>query len=195
MRRDVWAEYFHLQSSNEKPQHGLCPENSWCKYKKSVASGTPYDHSKHFHLPEHTMLELKDIFRDLSNKDLLRKCLHGKTQNPNESVNNIIWSRLPKINFVALNTLELGVFDAVAYFNEGNIAKCFVLRKLGIAPGTNCCKILKDLDMVRIAKSDREAQEIQKKIRHSKEIAKRKLEDEFDVEDSKAGPSYASGMY
>ncbi|KAJ8876158.1 hypothetical protein PR048_024067 [Dryococelus australis] len=34
MRESVWEEYFHLLSSDEDPQHGLCPKGaeSWCKY-------------------------------------------------------------------------------------------------------------------------------------------------------------------
>ncbi|GFU90726.1 putative DD41D transposase [Trichonephila clavipes] len=31
---------------------------------------------------------MRPVFRDLANPELLKKCLHGGTQNPNESVNN-----------------------------------------------------------------------------------------------------------
>ena len=64
------------------------------------------------------MDELKPIFRDLANTELLKKCLHGKSQTPNASVNNIIWSRIPKTVFVSLQTLNSDVYDAVSCFNR-----------------------------------------------------------------------------
>uniref|UniRef100_A0A1B6FKM2 Uncharacterized protein n=1 Tax=Cuerna arida TaxID=1464854 RepID=A0A1B6FKM2_9HEMI len=100
------------------------------------------------------MLEIKPIFRDLSNPELLKRCLHGGTQNQSESLNNMIWARLPKRTFVMLTTLELGVYDAVGVFNKGNIFKCEVFAKLGIVPGVNCVKVLQDLDIFRIKKAN-----------------------------------------
>ncbi|GFT20849.1 uncharacterized protein TNCV_941941 [Trichonephila clavipes] len=69
------------------------------------------------------------FFRDLANPELLKKCLHGGTQNPNESVNNVIWSRVPKKTFVQLEVLSLGIYDAVSSFNMGNVSKLEILRK------------------------------------------------------------------
>ncbi|GFT63577.1 uncharacterized protein TNCV_870411 [Trichonephila clavipes] len=39
MKTVVCAVYFHLLSSNECPQHGLCPAiiNAWCKFQKIEA--------------------------------------------------------------------------------------------------------------------------------------------------------------
>ncbi|GFX73896.1 hypothetical protein TNCV_397071 [Trichonephila clavipes] len=39
MKTAVWAVYFHLPSSNEGPQYGLCPAiiNTWCKFQKREA--------------------------------------------------------------------------------------------------------------------------------------------------------------
>ena len=53
---------------------------------------------------------------------MLRTCLHGKTQNANESLNGRIWERFPKIRYCGLAKLEMGVFDAVANFNYGSKA-------------------------------------------------------------------------
>ncbi|KAJ4447696.1 hypothetical protein ANN_09704 [Periplaneta americana] len=87
MRKAVWAVLFHISSSDDKPNHGLCPEgrNSWCKYNKAKATGEQFAHKRP--LP-HTIVEvIKDVFRDLSDIQLLKKCLLGRTQNPNESIN------------------------------------------------------------------------------------------------------------
>ncbi|GFV49213.1 uncharacterized protein TNCV_237471 [Trichonephila clavipes] len=78
---------------------------------------------------------MRPVFRDLANPELLKKCLHGGTQNPNESVNNVIWSRVPKKTFVQLEVLSLGTYDAVSSFNMGNVSKLEILRKVCIEPG------------------------------------------------------------
>ncbi|GFY04897.1 uncharacterized protein TNCV_2175531 [Trichonephila clavipes] len=78
---------------------------------------------------------MRPVFKDLANPELLKKCLHGGTQNPNESVNNVIWSRVPKKTFVQLEVLSLGTYDAVSSFNMGNVSKLEILRKMCIEPG------------------------------------------------------------
>lgn len=66
---------------------------------------------------------------------MLEKCLHGKTQNQNESLNGMVWQRIPKEVFVGLETLELGLYDAVAHFNIGSVAVIKLLNALGITSG------------------------------------------------------------
>ena len=43
--------------------------------------------------------ELEPIFRDLSDQQLLTKCLSGKTQDDNESLNSIIRRKCPRSMF------------------------------------------------------------------------------------------------
>lgn len=74
-------------------------------------------YDQHTHLPLAIMNEIKPIFSDLSNPNLLSKWWYPK------SLNSVIWTRLPKSTFVLKITLELGVYEAVTSFNEGNIAK------------------------------------------------------------------------
>lgn len=197
MRKAVWAGYFHLCSSNERPQHGLCPNGSesWCKYNKAIAQNQTYDHSKHTHLPEVIMEHIKPIFRDLASPDLLSKCLHGKSQNVNESLNNVIWNRLPKTVFVGLHIMTLGVHDAISCFNRGYITRCEVLKKLGFEVGRNCAEVFMNIDKVRVRKAEKATEAMQKEARQKKALAKRKLEEELiDIEDPD-NPPYASGHY
>ena len=65
--------------------------------------------------------------------------MHGQTQNPNENVNSVrpIWSRIPKTIFVDIETLHLGVYDAIATFNGGNILRCKALKNMGVKIGYN----------------------------------------------------------
>ena len=72
---------------------------------------------------------------------MLKKCLHGKTQNANESFNGTIWNWIPKATHVGLSTLGSGVYDAVSHFNYGQKA-LDTIRLLDIDLGiymTKCC--------------------------------------------------------
>lgn len=196
MQAAVWAEYFHLLSSDEKPQHSLCPgtEDTWCKFRKASQNNEAYDHTKHFHLPEGIMIHIKPVFKALADPKLLEKCVKGKTQNVNESLNNVIWTFVPKKTFVRLNTLKFGVCEAVTYFNDGNIGKCKLFEKCSLRPGKQLVSAMWRLDRRRIAKADKCHDELQKKIRQAQHKLKRKLEDEYEEEEAD-NPSYAPGMY
>ena len=58
-----------------------------------------------------------NIYQKLSEKSLVEKCLHGKTQKQNEPLNGLTWQRIPKEVFVHKDTLELGAYDAIYHFN------------------------------------------------------------------------------
>ena len=62
--------------------------------------------------------------------------LNGATQNTNESLNNLIWSKCPKRVFVKREVLEIRINSAVIEFNEGanGINKMFDCFK--ISPGS-----------------------------------------------------------
>ena len=62
---------------------------------------------------------VKTIFRDLSDDELLSKCLHNYTQNQNEALNGIIWKKCPKGVFVKRDAIEIGLCSALINFNEG----------------------------------------------------------------------------
>lgn len=197
MKQAVWAEYFHLASSNEDPQHGLCPSSpdSWCEYKKALLNNEEYDHRNHLHLPRIVMEEIKPIFRDLSKPELLNKCLHGGTQNASESLNSVIWTRLPKTTFVLRSVLEMGVYEAIATYNEGNIARCKILHKMGIEPGKNCILRMKKVDDRRIKKAEKAIDDLEKKCRQKKTLQKRKLEDTYQEQEDVDNPSYGPGVH
>ena len=72
---------------------------------------------------------------ELSKETLLSKCLHGKTQNQNESYNALIWERLPKTKYVSLIHLKFGSYDAVSHFNIGKKNSVLIFEKLNMIPG------------------------------------------------------------
>jgi hypothetical protein len=129
MQRAVWAVCFHALSTNENPQHGFCSSgDSWCKFKNSANSGVAYKHS----LPAAVMDAIKPVFRDLVSVDFLKRCVHGETQKPNESLNSVIWTRIHKTVFARLDTLKFGVYDAVLCLNYGVAKTNDVLTILGV---------------------------------------------------------------
>ena len=58
----VWATYFHKASTNEDPNHGMCPPGaeSWCGYQKAVANGEVFDHKPA--VPKAVLDEIKGIY-------------------------------------------------------------------------------------------------------------------------------------
>lgn len=195
MKASVWSKFFHLSSTNESPAYELCIKgpDSWCKFQRAKANGEHYDHQQHTHYPQVVMDSIKPIFRDLAHPDLLKRCLHGGTQNVCESLNSVVWSRVPKSTFVQI--LEIGVIEAIATYNEGNIVRCQILQKLGIPPGTNCIKRMQKVDLLRIRKADKAIDEIEKKCHQKKTMLKRKLQDQEEEEEDPDNPSYGAGMY
>ncbi|GFX80558.1 uncharacterized protein TNCV_3929661 [Trichonephila clavipes] len=177
MRQAIWAIFLHKLSTDEYPQHGFCPigEDSWCGFKKAEASGKSYKRKNS--LPVAVVEAMLPIFRDLSHPDLLKKCLHGKTQNPNESFHNVIWSRVPKATFVQIETLSLGVYDAVCSFNDGNVSKLKMLQKMGVEPGEFSVSAMKLLDRERLMKAIYAFSGRSKKIRKDKRRKRKKEED------------------
>ena len=62
---------------------------------------------------------IKPIFLDLRKDTLLVKCLHGKTRNENEALNNLIWTKCPKNVYAEREVLEIGVCSAIININDG----------------------------------------------------------------------------
>lgn len=197
MHQAVWALYFHVSSSNEEPKHQLCPDtdDTWCKFRKAQKEGTVYDHNCHFHLPKIIMNEIKYIFRDLSDKKLLEKCIRGKTQNPNESLNNVIWTVLPKRVFVGIESLHFGVYEAITRFNDGNRNKIQLFEEMKFIPGSHMMDAMRKLDEERIQKSERKFNDIEKKIRQKRILSRRRLEDQYQEAEDPEAPSYSAGGY
>lgn len=104
----------------------------------------------------------------------MQKFLNKQTQNPNESVNSVIWARIPKSGFVGIKTLYFRTYEAVSTFNIGHLTKCKVLKHLGMDIGKNTIAAMKALDRERLRNSLRATAELKKKARQ----AKRRLEDQ-----------------
>ena len=136
---------------------------------------------------------LTKIFQELSNEELLRKCIHGETQNANESLNNIIRMKCPKQVFVERSVLQLYVNSVILQFNEGQFGIAKVFKKLGIQSGI-CFNIISDqVNRRSIQNSVNKASDKTKaKRKRLKAIKKGLLDTELHKE---GGESYFKGDF
>ncbi|GFX40149.1 uncharacterized protein TNCV_4317851 [Trichonephila clavipes] len=137
--------------------------------------GETYHHKNS--LPVDVVETMGPVFRDLANPELLKKCLYGGTQNPTESVNNVIWSRVPKKTFVQV--LSQGTYDAVSSFNMGNVSKLEILRKMCIESGDYTVQAMECLDKQRLLRAKYSCLQKTKEVRKEKRLKRKKEDDEL----------------
>ena len=136
MKKSIYASLFHVASSRVNNYHTHCPDGkeSWCRFKRDRATGQE-TYKPGPGLPNSVIKYLKPMYEDLSSDSLLKKCIHGKTQNQNEAFNALIWERVPKSVYVSLTQLRFGTYDAVAYYNMGRNSSIEIFKALGMNPG------------------------------------------------------------
>ena len=193
MKTAIHASLFHCASSERRDLHHHCPEgpNSWCRFNKDRANRTNL-YKPGPGLPDHVIAEVKPVFCRLSEDSLLERCLDGKTQNQNESLNGMIWERVPKHTFIGSEALQLGVYDAVAHFNSGNQAGLNILSEAGIEPGEFRVVSFRQADNLRIHKANYKSAETNKKRR---KLHRPRRKRKGDTAQENEGVTYASGAF
>ena len=124
MRTAIFATLFHCMSTDADPHHSRCPdgEDSWCFYNKAIARNEePALHEdKVRHAISHDVAQaMVDIYLRMSDMNLLKRLSKGKTQNPNECLHSVIWSRCCKTIFVSRHKLQGAAASAISTFNAG----------------------------------------------------------------------------
>ena len=113
MRDSIWATFFHSISTDDEPHHFRCPagEDSWCFWQRALANGEePPSHEDHVSstfLCHDVAKKLIPVYQRFSSEPLLKRMMHGGTQNQNECFNSMIWARCPKTMFFGKNVLIL----------------------------------------------------------------------------------------
>ena len=154
----IRAIYYHMiccpSDESLEEQHLYCPNGpeSWCKYKKDKINITD-TYSRTKCLPIVFRKELKPIFIRLSSTQLLETCSKGLTQNQNESLNNVLWSKCSKRMFVGYSRFKLAVCEAVTTFNDGAKARQSLLEGLELDCGRASKKLLHIQNKVRLQNS------------------------------------------
>ena len=179
------------EAATTEARHMFCDKDSqWCKYRMAEKKGEAYVEKPG--LPIAVRNAIFHIFQDLSPEELLKKCLHGKTQNDNEAINNIIWTRLPKNIYVGWYTFQIGVASAVVSFNSGAHGLLDVFRQLNMVVGCFTKKFCLKSDMTRIKKMKRKMSVEGKNIRKRRRAEKKG----FVVRnEEKEGEVYGSGLF
>ncbi len=192
MQSAIWAILYHDASSDQQPDHQYCPmgPQSWCGWQRDVANGTnKYKH--HDVLPQAIVQVVKPIFKRLSDSNLLKRCLHGGTQNQNESFNNLVWLYCPKSGHAEGRVIETAVGLAVCHFNNGMSAEERIMQRLGLSPGLFLRHMCSELDKERVWHSNYKSSEKEKKRRKKRRAKKKGFEDKKTEE----GVTYDPGGF
>ncbi|KAK3933236.1 Large tegument protein deneddylase [Frankliniella fusca] len=189
MKNKVWAIYYHMSSSDAKPTHQFCPkgEDSWCKYQRAVTAKTLKKFKHKQGVPLACMEACKKVFSDLTSDELLERCIGGYTQNPNESVNNLVWLGCPKVRFFGKKTVDIAAAEGILQFNDGCRSKIKVLREMGVQPGNSCINWAITEDKSRVLQAQIRAKAATKEARVA-HLKKKKL-----LEQQKEDDSYVPG--
>lgn len=194
MRKAVWAIYFHTRSTDAEPLHTFCPKGSesWCVYQKAIVNGAATDFVHKISVPECVLDVIKPIFNDLSQPKLLQRCLGGKTQNNNESLNSLIWKLCPKTQGAGRRIVEIATNEAIILFNEGNKGRLKVMKEYGITAGLHVHKCLLNFDIERIATSNLRFLQNTKEARKSKRRKMKAVQENLLWQE---GETYAAGAF
>ena len=136
LKSKLLASFFHVASSEGHNYHNYCPstKDTWCQFQRDQINGTNL-HKAGKGLHPDVIKHVKPVYDSLTDETELAKCLHGHTQNANESFNALIWERAPKIRYCGLAKLKLCVYDAVSFYNYGGQSVIDTLKLLDIDAG------------------------------------------------------------
>lgn len=152
MRNAIMATYYHHISTDKKPQHHLCPMDSWCQYNQS---DRPANFKHNHRVPVDCFIHMKDFYESLCSAPSLENLKHAMTQNVIESFNSKVWSRAPKRVYLGLDSLKLAVFDSIICHNEGYLSRTQIFEELGFTPGPYTTLGLQKMDADRIRNKEK----------------------------------------
>jgi hypothetical protein len=194
MKKSVAAVLFHCsESCDGETRHQFClrTKDSWCKFQSDKLTGK-ISYKENICIPAAVCNAIKPIFIDLGSDKLLEKCLHGKTQNPNESLNQLIWKRCPKDIFIERTALSIGVASAVLNFNEGQQFLNKLFNELGMEFGVNAQNYCLRRDNKRIIKAEKQCSTKEKSRRKKLRAIKKGF---CDQNEELEGVTYKSGEF
>ena len=121
---------------------------------------------------------------------LISLCLHGLTQNANESFNSMIWKRSPKYRYCSLSKLKLSVYDSIGNFNYGTQASLDTYKLQTVNPGCYTTNVCNELNIRRKYTSGHKSMD-SSKLR--KKIIRNKHANDKNVR--KEGTTYEAGGF
>ncbi|KAL7290895.1 hypothetical protein TKK_0015625 [Trichogramma kaykai] len=165
MKREIWAGFYHMISTDAEPQHTYC-NSDWCKYLKAQDGNVVFKHKPA--LSAEVQELVKPVFEQLIDEKLLRRCLGKNTQNNNECYNKTLWALVPKSTFVGLSVTEIAVQISLATFNEGRITLLKMMEIMGCTIGRYAYDyaLRKDDERIAIAEKATKAATKEGRIKH-----------------------------
>jgi hypothetical protein len=175
MKKAVYAILFHFTEFGDvNLRHQFCPRksDSWCKFWALSKK----DYKPKSSIPLWIKNLIVPIMKDLQSNDLLSKCLHGETQNCNEALNAVIWSKVPKSIFVSKATIQMGTYSAILQYNDGCKGLLSVLECFGLK-GSSTLKSINSRDIKRTKGKKYKRLESTKRCRKKQSSKKKGFED------------------
>ncbi len=115
------------------------------------------DYKPKIGLPNAVVDIVNPIYDALSDDSLLSRFLDSYTQNPNESLNILIWKRCQKNIYKGKKVVELCTASAVAPYKYGASSIAKVLMKMGIQPDSKTMAGILKTDSKRISVAQRQS--------------------------------------
>ena len=194
MFQAIWAVFHHSISDDDQHNHQFFPSrsDSWRKYNRALAENeeTPKHTPK---LPKDLGPFIKPVFTELFKRELLEKCVLGATQNQNESYNNIVSSRCPKMGFCSRVSVDIAVELAAITFNHGleGLEPLFV-QLIGSPPSAFTANYLTSMDDRRLKKAGQKVECTSQRQRKSLRSMELVTEERHIAEE---GITYESGAF
>ena len=191
MEKAVMAILWHsLLLEDESERHKYCPEKTekynWCEVK----NGKNLKHREYHLVPEYLPF-LSPIFKKLSQKSLMKRCLFGFSQNPNESLNARVWARAPKEKNKSPRVAEFATISALVQFNNGCVGINKLYSFLEIHNDKSQGTAMKH-DKKRVKRAEYKKQKTTKERRQKMQQTKAKKNSILDAEEL---ASYESGAF
>ena len=95
--------------------------------------------------------------------ELLSQCLPGVTQNVLESINSILWQKVPKHKFHGTKRVHIGVCSTVIYYNQGATGEFSVLALMSLPLFHNALEVARGKDQQRLKRLEQISQKVLKK--------------------------------
>jgi len=198
MKQAIFSTLSHCKSTDQNPQHQNCPKgkDSWCFFQRAIAEGrVPDPHKDRIKTPllESTVAKVIPLYTRLSNDELLTGCLPGKTQNANEALHNVIWSKCTKRVYASKIKLELGLFEAISLYNTGHLKLCSNFEAVAkIKLGRYSSIVAKRFDKHRLRLAN--ARKMEKNKAYRQKLPQSQLEEEERLVE-KEGLLYGAGEF
>ena len=135
---------------------------------------------------------LKPTFLTLSDSKLLERCVRGKTQNPNESINAMVWVRCPKHKHHGVKVVRCSAASAVCHFHRGAESRKRVMERLSSPGGSFTGNTFRLRDKSRLRKADNQATAKEKKRRQGMQLLRTHREEALREQE---GVTYEYGAF